>query len=75
MADLLDDKDSYASPLSHARRKRRAKSARLRHSKQFQAFLKAQATRLSSDTSVIFAKVEKYGADRVRAAANLAAIP
>lgn len=63
------------SPRCHRNHERHDKFARERHSKQFLAFLAAQATRLSSTSAVVFAKVEKYGADRVKAAANLAALP
>jgi hypothetical protein len=63
------------SPQCHRNHERHDHFARVRHSQQFEAFLAAQATRLSSTSDVIFAKVEKYGADRVKAAANLAAIP
>jgi hypothetical protein len=39
------------------------------------AFLAAQAARLSTTNAVVEAKLIKYGADRVKAAANLAALP
>jgi hypothetical protein len=63
------------SPRCHRNHERHDHFARVRHSPQFKAFLAAQATRLSSTSAVVFARVEKYGADRVRTAVNLAAIP
>lgn len=64
-----------ASPQCHRNHERHDRFARTRHSHQFAAFLAAQATRLGSTSAVIFAKVEKYGATRVKGAPNLAAIP
>jgi len=46
-----------------------------RHSKQFKTFLAAEATRLSSTSATIFAKVEKYGVERVKAATNISQLP
>lgn len=64
-----------ASAREYNKHQRHSNVARLRHSQQLAAFLAYQATRLSSTAAVVFAKVTKYGADRVKAAANLAAIP
>jgi hypothetical protein len=63
------------SPRCYRNHERHDHYARVRHSQQFQAYLTAQATRLGSDPATIFGKVEKYGATRVSAAPNLAAIP
>lgn len=69
-----------ATPREYNSHQRHSKLARLRYSAkvkrgQLGEFLAFQATRLSSTAAVIFAKVTKYGAARVKAAANLAAIP
>lgn len=69
-----------AVPREYNGHQRHSKIARLRYSTnskrgQLGAFLGAQATRLSSTAAVVFAKVTKYGAAKVKAAANLAAIP
>lgn len=63
------------SPRCHKNHERHDRFARVRHSQQEIAFLAAQATRLSSTSAVIFAKVVKYGADRVKAAALLTDLP
>lgn len=68
-----------ATPREYSAHQRYSKLARLRHDnkaqRQLGAFLAAQATRLTSTAAVVFAKVTKYGAAKVKAAANLAAIP
>jgi hypothetical protein len=64
-----------ASPREYNSHQRHSKLARLGRAQQLTAFLAAQATRLSSTSSVIFAKVTKYGAAAVKAAASLASIP
>ena len=65
-----------ASPREYNSHQRHSNVSRRAHKgSQLAAFLAAQATRLSSTSAVIFAKVTKYGAARVKAAANLAAIP
>jgi len=69
-----------STPREYNLHQRHSNLARLRYSNvakhgQLGAFLAAQATRLSSTAAVVFAKVTKYGAARVKAAANLAAIP
>ncbi len=71
MADL----DTFASPQSHSQHQRNRRLARVRHSRQFEEYLTVQAARLSTTTTVIFAKLDKYTADTIKAAANLAAIP
>lgn len=68
------------TPREYNAHQRHSKLSRLRYSAklnkgQLSAFLVYQATRLSSTAAVVFAKVTKYGAARVKAAANLAAIP
>ncbi len=63
------------SPREYNKHQRHSRFADLRHGAQDNAFLTQQATRLSSTPAVIFAKITKYGADSVKAAANLAAIP
>jgi hypothetical protein len=63
------------SPREYNAHQRHSRSARRRHDDQSTAFIAQQVTRLSSSTAVIFAKIAKYGAARVKAAANLAAIP
>jgi hypothetical protein len=63
------------APREHAKHKRHSNVARRRHAHQLGAFLAAQATRLSSTSATVFAKLKKYGSDRVKAAANLAALP
>ncbi len=78
-SDLDPSKDKSgqggASPREYNKHQRHAPFNELRHSQQALAFLAAQATRLSSTSAVIYAKLTKYGADRVKAAANLAALP
>ena len=64
-----------ASPREHNNHQRRSSLARRRHDDQLAAFLAAQATRLSTTSAIVFAKLTKYGSTRVRAAANLAALP
>jgi hypothetical protein len=49
--------------------------ARDRHSQQALAFLAMEATRLSSTSAIIEARLEKYGADRVKAATNISQLP
>lgn len=68
------------APREYNSHQRHAKFARFRYTSrakygQLGAFLAAQATRLSSTAAVVYAKVTKYGAARVKAAANLAALP
>lgn len=65
-----------ATPRTYARHQRYRKFARvLAGANQFSALLAAQATRLSSTSAVVFAKITKYGTDKVKAAVNLAALP
>jgi hypothetical protein len=42
---------------------------------QFNKFLSTQATRLSSTSTVIFTKLRKYTADKIRSASSLSSIP
>lgn len=64
-----------AQPREHDQHLRHANFSRVRHSKQLLAFLSTQATRLSSTSSVIFAKLKKYTADKIRSAANIGQLP
>jgi len=59
-----------ASPREYNSHQRHAKFAELRHDDQRQAFLTAQATRLSTTTAVIFAGLAKHGAAFVKAAST-----
>lgn len=70
MADI----DTFASPLSHSKHQRNRRFARVRHSKQFNEFLTAQAARLSTTTATIFAALDTYTADQISAAASLVAL-
>lgn len=63
------------SPREYTRHRRHDTYARDRHSQQENAFLAAQAARLSSTAAVIFAKLTKYGSARVKAATNLSQLP
>lgn len=62
-------------PRSYRRHQRRSSFARLTRGRigqnQFTAFLTAQATRLGSTSSVIFTKLVKNPAHRVKAAAGI----
>lgn len=42
---------------------------------QFNAFVSAQATRLSSSASVIFGKLRTYSADKIASATNISQLP
>lgn len=66
-----------ASPREYNNHQRHSSKARRRHDDQLAAFLAAQATRLAggATAAIVFAKLTKYGAARVKAAANLAALP
>ena len=69
-----------ATPREYNGHQRYSKLARLRYGakakrSQLGEFLAAQATRLATTAAVVFAKVTKYGAARVKAATNLAALP
>ncbi len=63
------------SPREYNKHQRHAPFKELRHSQQALAFLAAQATRLSSTSAVIYAKLTKYGADRVKAATDISQLP
>lgn len=80
MSNPVLSAQTAASPRANNLHQRYSKLARLRYSSrakygQLGEFLAYQATRLSSTAAVVFAKVTKYGAATVKAAANLAAIP
>lgn len=64
-----------ASPRLFARHVRYRKFARLNHSQQELAFLETQANRLSTTVATVYGKLNKYTAEQIAAAANLAAIP
>jgi hypothetical protein len=64
-----------ASSREYNKHQRYSSKAKRRHDDQLAAFLAAQATRLSTTSATVFTKLTKYGADRVKAAANLAALP
>jgi len=66
---------SGPSPREYVRHRRHDKDARRRYDNQYTAFLAAQATRLSSTAAVIEDKLDKYGADRVKAATSLSQLP
>ena len=63
------------SPREYDKHRRHDIDGRRRYSHQLTAFLAAQATRLSSTAAVIEDKLDKYGADRVKAATNLSQLP
>jgi hypothetical protein len=69
-----------ASPREYNKHQRHASLARRRYSakakrSQLGEFLAYQATRLTLTAAQVFAKVTKYGAARVKAAASSASIP
>lgn len=67
---------SGPSPKCYTKHQRHRRFARIGiGANQFSAYLAAQATRLTSTSSVVFGKLNKYKAVTVTAAANLAAIP
>jgi hypothetical protein len=63
------------APRCHLEHDRHDEFSRDRHSKQLNAFLTEQALRLSSNAETIFLKVQKYGAERVKAATNISQLP
>ena len=64
------------SPKSNRNHSRHSVYAReTNHSDQFPAFLARIATKLTSTSAVIFAKVKKYGAAQVNAATNISQLP
>jgi hypothetical protein len=69
------DLDSHASPRLYKRHQRHSQDGRLRHSKQFGEFLEVEATRLSTTTDVLYAKLDTYTADQIRAASSLSDLP
>jgi hypothetical protein len=64
-----------ASPREYDQHQRHRQFSRVRHSQQELAYLQQQATRLGTTPAVIFAKLDFYSAERISAAANLAALP
>lgn len=65
------------SPREYSAHRRHSHFAERRHDDQAAAFLAQQATRLGggATSAIVFAKIAKYGAARVKAAVNLAALP
>lgn len=66
----MADTDTHASPRSYKKHQRYANFSRLNHSKQELQFLTVEATRLSTTAAHIFAALDSYTADQVRAATN-----
>jgi hypothetical protein len=63
------------APRAYSRYQEHRKFARIRiGANQFSAFLSQQATRLSSTPALIFAKLAKNSADRIRKAATFASL-
>jgi hypothetical protein len=62
-------------PREYNQHQRHSNLAKRRHDDQLAAFLAQQATRLSTTSAVIFAKMDKYTAATIKAAASLSAIP
>lgn len=63
------------SPRCYSRHQRRRPFVRVRSgANQFSAFLAAQATRLSSTSAAVFAKLPKNTAARIRAAGSLGSL-
>ncbi len=60
-----------ATPREYNKHERHANSARQRHSQQAAAFLAVEATRLSGTTAQVAAALDKYGADRIKAATDI----
>lgn len=64
------------SPRAYSRHQRHRKFARvLTGANQFSAFLAAQATRLSSSSTVLFGKLGKYSAAKIASATNVSQLP
>lgn len=64
------------APRAYSRHQRHRRFARLKiGADQFSAFLAAQATRLSSTSAVIFTKLQKYTADKIKSATNISQLP
>lgn len=63
------------APREYDAHRRHSRLALRRHDDQQAAFLAQQATRLTLTAAQVFAKIVKYGAARVKAAANSAALP
>lgn len=65
------------APRAYDRHQRHRKFATLarKGANQFNAFLAAQATRLSSTSSVIFTKLQKYSAAKIKSATNVSQLP
>lgn len=64
-----------ATPRLFARHVRHRAFARVNHSQQELAFLETQANRLTTTVAIVFGKLNKYTADQIAGAVNLAAIP
>lgn len=75
MANQLSG-ETGATPNTYTKHQRHRKFARIGSgADQFSAFLTATATRLSSTSAVVFAKLTKYGAAAVKAATNISQLP
>lgn len=64
-----------AEPRMTVRHHRYSTLARLRRGKQELAWLATQANRLSTTVAIVYGKLSKYTTEKIRSAANLAAIP
>lgn len=71
----LNNSSEGTDPREYNQHQRYSNLARRRHSQQLAAFLSAQATRLSSSTSTIFAKLKKYTAAKIAQATNISQLP
>jgi hypothetical protein len=67
---MADANDTHASPREYKRHQRYSRFSRLNHSKQELSFLTTEATRLSVTTAQIFAALDSYTADQIRAATS-----
>lgn len=65
------------TPRAYSRHQRHRKFATLarKGANQFNGFLAAQATRLSSTASVMFTKLQKYSAAKIASATNVSQLP
>jgi hypothetical protein len=69
-----DAVNTHASPREYKRHQRYARYVRLRHGKQEIDFLSTEATRLGTTEAEIFALLDSYTADQIRAASSLGAL-
>lgn len=66
--------NARSEPRAYRRHQRYAKFTQFRNSHQENEFLRVQAARLSTTKAVLFAKLNKYTAERIQAAATLGAL-